>query len=182
MSFLLEPLLKGTRELYGRIPLPSADAPFEPALEPEAVLPSPPPTNPSTNPYYPPGVVVPDYAPNEATVLVLLPALAGLLGAALLAGLLVARRRNPGLTRVEGAVFCWFLLCESCVLEYFPHLFDASRHFVSSMGELTDVYVVQPAACTVSLKVRSHGFRMCSSYFHSLSSPFPSHPSPLHPI
>lgn len=118
MSFLFEPLLKGTRERYGQLLMQSPEeAPFdspprvsEPVFEPPPAAPLPPVSN---HPYYPPGVEVPGYAPNEASVLVLLPALAGMLGSALLAGLLLARRRNPDLTRTEGAVFCWFLMCES---------------------------------------------------------------------
>lgn len=64
------------------------------------------------HPYYPLGVEIPHYAANTTPVLALLPALAGMLGSVLLATGTLALRFNPGLSRGEMAVFCWFVLCK----------------------------------------------------------------------
>jgi hypothetical protein len=63
-----------------------------------------------THPYYPPGVSIPAYAANEAPVPVLLAALGGTLGFAVLGAALVARKFNPGLSASGLAVFCWFVM------------------------------------------------------------------------
>ncbi|CAJ2506189.1 Uu.00g003190.m01.CDS01 [Anthostomella pinea] len=62
------------------------------------------------HPYYPLGVSIPDYLPNEAPVPVLLAALGGMLGFSLLLASVVARKANPDLGRTDLAVFCWFVM------------------------------------------------------------------------
>ncbi|KAK9414171.1 putative Emopamil binding protein-domain-containing protein [Seiridium unicorne] len=66
-----------------------------------------------THPYYPLDVEIPHYVANTTPVPVLLAALAGMLGSVLLATSTLALRFNPGLTRGELVVFCWFVLCGS---------------------------------------------------------------------
>ncbi|KAF2965301.1 hypothetical protein GQX73_g8264 [Xylaria multiplex] len=63
-----------------------------------------------THPYYPLGVDIPAYGANEAPVPVLLGALAGTLGFAVLGAALVARKLNPGLSASGLAVYCWFVM------------------------------------------------------------------------
>ena len=84
----------------------------EPELEPE--LPRGP-----LHPYYPEDVVLPGYAPNEAPVPVLIAALAGMLGFALLGASAAARwLLNPRLAGTQLAVFCWFVLCMCSLSTY----------------------------------------------------------------
>ncbi|GAP89654.2 putative ebp domain-containing protein [Rosellinia necatrix] len=72
-----------------------------------------------THPYHPLGVHIPAYEANEAPVPVLLSALGGTLGFAVLGAALVARRLSPGLSASSLAVFCWFVMnaCLHCVFE-----------------------------------------------------------------
>ncbi|KAI0194191.1 Emopamil binding protein-domain-containing protein [Astrocystis sublimbata] len=72
-----------------------------------------------THPYHPLGVRIPAFEENAAPVPVLLAALGGTLGFAVLSAALVARRYNPGLTASGLAVFCWFVMnaCLHCVFE-----------------------------------------------------------------
>ncbi|RYP17502.1 hypothetical protein DL765_004466 [Monosporascus sp. GIB2] len=83
----------------------NADAGAGAAVVEEVVLPPRP-----THPYYPEGVSIPEYAPNELPVPVLIAALGGMLGFALLGSSIVALRVNPALTKSNLAVFCWFML------------------------------------------------------------------------
>lgn len=76
----------------------------------EIVIPTTPPE--PTHPYHPLGVGIPAYEANEAPVHVLIGALAGTLGFAVLSAALVARRVNPGLRASGLAVFCWFMMSE----------------------------------------------------------------------
>ncbi|KAI0024841.1 Emopamil binding protein-domain-containing protein [Xylariomycetidae sp. FL0641] len=71
------------------------------------------------HPYHPLGVNIPDYAPNDAPVPILLASMGGALGCTLLAACVVARRVNPGLSWSSLAVFCWFVMngCLHCVFE-----------------------------------------------------------------
>ncbi|KAI2642870.1 Emopamil-binding protein [Xylaria nigripes] len=71
------------------------------------------------HPYYPLGVTIPAYAENEAPIPVLLAALAGTLGLAVLSAGLLARKLNPALGTSGLAVFCWFVMnaCLHCVFE-----------------------------------------------------------------
>ncbi|KAI1501227.1 Emopamil binding protein-domain-containing protein [Biscogniauxia marginata] len=71
------------------------------------------------HPYYPLGVSIPSYAPNEAPVSVLLPAFGGALAFVLVGAAVVARRSNPGLSASSLAVFCWFVMnaCIHCIFE-----------------------------------------------------------------
>ena len=81
--------------------------PEEATLEPE-----PEPPRGPLHPYYPEGVAIPGYAPNEASVPVLIAALAAMLGSALLVASVAARRfLDPGLGGSRLAVFCWFVMC-----------------------------------------------------------------------
>lgn len=77
-------------------------------VEEEEQLPPPGPQHP----YYPPDVVIPGYEPNDVPVPVLIAALGGMLGFALLGSSIVARRVNPNLSKSDLAVFCWFVLCK----------------------------------------------------------------------
>ncbi|KAI3336442.1 Emopamil-binding protein [Xylariaceae sp. AK1471] len=72
-----------------------------------------------THPYHPLGVSIPAYAANDAPVPVLLAALGGTLGFAVLSAALIARKFNPGLSASGLAVFCWFVMnaCLHCVFE-----------------------------------------------------------------
>ncbi|KAI1180149.1 Emopamil-binding protein [Nemania sp. FL0916] len=72
-----------------------------------------------THPYYPPGVHIPAYAANEASVPVLLAALGGTLGITVLVAALIARKYNPRLDAKRLAVFCWFVMnaCLHCGFE-----------------------------------------------------------------
>ncbi|KAI1430870.1 Emopamil binding protein-domain-containing protein [Xylaria sp. CBS 124048] len=72
-----------------------------------------------THPYFPPGVSIPAYAENEATVPVLLAALGGTLGLTVLGAAVAARRSNPALSASGLAVFCWFVMnaCLHCGFE-----------------------------------------------------------------
>lgn len=63
------------------------------------------------HPYYPEGVAIPGYEPNDLPVPVLSAAMAGMLGFALLGSSVAARRANPYLSKTDLAVFCWFVLC-----------------------------------------------------------------------
>ncbi|TGJ88343.1 hypothetical protein E0Z10_g403 [Xylaria hypoxylon] len=83
----------------------------------EMAIPTMPPE--PTHPYHPLGVDIPAYGANEAPVPVLLGALAGTLGFAVLSAALVARKLNPGLSVSGLAVFCWFFMNASlhCVFE-----------------------------------------------------------------
>ncbi|RYC55573.1 hypothetical protein CHU98_g10644 [Xylaria longipes] len=63
-----------------------------------------------THPYHPLGVSIPAYEANVAPVPVLLAALGGTLGFAVLSAALVARKYNPGLSASGLAVFCWFVM------------------------------------------------------------------------
>jgi cholestenol delta-isomerase len=65
-----------------------------------------------THPYYPLGVDIPNYTANTTPVPVLLASLGGMLGGVLLATSVLALRVNPGLTKSNLAVFCWFVLCK----------------------------------------------------------------------
>ncbi|KAH9884484.1 Emopamil binding protein-domain-containing protein [Xylariomycetidae sp. FL2044] len=89
-----------------------------PEAKEELISPPPPPPQP-THPYYPPDIFIPAYAPNDTPVPVLLASLAGTLGCALTAAVIVARRVNPELSRSGLVVFCWFVLngCLHCVFE-----------------------------------------------------------------
>lgn len=66
-----------------------------------------------THPYHPLGVNIPAYEANEASVPVLLAALGGTLGFAMLSAALVARKFNPGLGTSGLAIFCWFIMSKS---------------------------------------------------------------------
>ncbi|KAI2630877.1 EBP-domain-containing protein [Hypoxylon sp. NC1633] len=72
-----------------------------------------------SHPYYPLGVTIPAYAPNETPVPVLLAALAGMLGFALLGASAVALKANPTLTKSNIALLCWFVMngCLHCFFE-----------------------------------------------------------------
>src|SRR5260370_36126795 len=76
----------------------------------EMAMPTMPPD--PTHPYHHLGVDIPAYGANEAPVPVLLAALAGTLGFAVLGAALVARKLNPGLSASGLTVFCWFLMSE----------------------------------------------------------------------
>ncbi|KAI2612102.1 EBP-domain-containing protein [Hypoxylon fragiforme] len=71
------------------------------------------------HPYYPEGVAIPSYVPNEVPVPVLLAALGGMLAFALLGAVAVALRVNPKLSRVNIVRLCWFVMngCLHCVFE-----------------------------------------------------------------
>ncbi|KAI0010337.1 EBP-domain-containing protein [Xylariaceae sp. FL0662B] len=79
--------------------------------KPEALAP--------THPYYPLGVAVPAYAPNEAPLPVLVASFAGMLGFALLSASVVALKINPCLTKSNLALLCWFVMngCLHCFFE-----------------------------------------------------------------
>ncbi|KAI0408650.1 Emopamil binding protein-domain-containing protein [Xylaria palmicola] len=81
-----------------------------------------------THPYHPLGVHIPAYEANDAPVPVLLAALAGTLGFAVLGAALVARRLNPRLGASGLAVFAWFVMnaCLHCVFEGYFVLNHAS--------------------------------------------------------
>lgn len=64
------------------------------------------------HPYYPEGVAIPSYVPNEVPVPVLLAALGGMLAFALLGAVAVALRVNPKLSRVNIVRLCWFVMSE----------------------------------------------------------------------
>ncbi|KAI1417765.1 EBP-domain-containing protein [Hypoxylon sp. FL1857] len=72
-----------------------------------------------SHPYYPLGVTVPGYAPNEASVPVLLVALGGMLGFAALGASAAALKVNPNLTKFNIALLCWFVIngCLHCFFE-----------------------------------------------------------------
>ncbi|KAI1777797.1 EBP-domain-containing protein [Hypoxylon cercidicola] len=72
-----------------------------------------------TNPYYPEGVFIPGYEPNEAPVPVLLASLGGMLGFALLGASAIALKANPNLSKSNLALFCWFVMngCLHCFFE-----------------------------------------------------------------
>lgn len=87
----------------------------------EEALPEPEPELPRgpLHPYYPEDVALPGYAPNEAPMPVLIAALAGMLGFALLAASVAARQLlNPRLAGTQLALFCWFVLCMYTLLAY----------------------------------------------------------------
>ncbi|KAI1378346.1 EBP-domain-containing protein [Hypoxylon crocopeplum] len=63
-----------------------------------------------SHPYYPLGVTIPAYASNEAPVPVLLTALGGMLGFALLGASAIALKINPNLTKSNIALLCWFVM------------------------------------------------------------------------
>lgn len=65
---------------------------------------------PPTHPYYPVGVSIPEYEPNEAPLPVLLASLGGMLGFALLGASAIALRANPNLSKSKLALFCWFVM------------------------------------------------------------------------
>ncbi|KAI1158734.1 Emopamil-binding protein [Nemania serpens] len=73
----------------------------------------------SPHPYHPLGVHIPAYEANTTPVPVLLAALTGTLGLAVLGAALAARKFNPGLSASGLAVFCWFVMnaCLHCVFE-----------------------------------------------------------------
>ncbi|KAI0180369.1 EBP-domain-containing protein [Hypoxylon sp. FL1284] len=85
------------------------EAPVE--VEPEIVVP--------THPYYPLGVAIPGYEPNQTPVPVLMASFAGMLGFALLGASAIALKANPKLSKSNLAVFCWFVLngCLHCFFE-----------------------------------------------------------------
>lgn len=62
------------------------------------------------HPYYPAGVPIPAYEPNEAPLPVLLASLGGMLGFALLGTSAIALKANPNLSKSNLALFCWFVL------------------------------------------------------------------------
>ncbi|OTA66605.1 EBP-domain-containing protein [Hypoxylon sp. EC38] len=72
-----------------------------------------------SHPYYPLGVTIPEYVPNEAPVPVLLTALGGMLGFAMLGASAVALKVNPNLTKSNLALLCWFVMngCLHCFFE-----------------------------------------------------------------
>jgi cholestenol Delta-isomerase len=73
-----------------------------------------------THPYYPLGLLIPDYQENALPVPVLLAALGGMLSVVLLFGSTIASRTNPRLTSSDLAVICWFVLCKLPSLFYPP--------------------------------------------------------------
>ncbi|KAI1450738.1 EBP-domain-containing protein [Annulohypoxylon stygium] len=91
-------------------------------------------TEPS-HPYYPVGVYIPAYAPNEAPVYVLLAALVGMLGFAVLGASAVALKVNPRLTRCNLAVFCWFVM-NGCLHCFFEGYFVLSHSTIVSSQNL----------------------------------------------
>ncbi|KAI1807990.1 EBP-domain-containing protein [Daldinia bambusicola] len=130
--------------------VPVEEPAFEPALEPESEpepVPVPEPTldiatpevvapkvemnfEPS-HPYYPLGVTIPGYAPNEASVPVLLASLSGMLVFALVGASALAYRVNPRLTKTNLIRFCWFVLC-GCLHCFFEGYFIFNHATVAS--------------------------------------------------
>ncbi|XXH04796.1 complexed with cef1p [Hypoxylon texense] len=74
---------------------------------------------PPAHPYYPVGVSIPGYEPNEAPLPVLLASLGGMLGFALLGASAIALRANPNLSKSKLALLCWFVMngCLHCFFE-----------------------------------------------------------------
>ncbi|KAI1213055.1 EBP-domain-containing protein [Annulohypoxylon truncatum] len=88
-----------------------------------------------SHPYYPLGVYIPAYAPNEFPVYVLLSALVGMLGFAVLGASAVALKFNPKLTRSNLAVFCWFVM-NGCLHCFFEGYFVINHDTVASSQNL----------------------------------------------
>ncbi|KAI0887472.1 EBP-domain-containing protein [Annulohypoxylon maeteangense] len=88
-----------------------------------------------SHPYYPLGVYIPSYRPNEAPVYVLLAALAGMLGFAVLGASAVALKVNPKLTKSNLAVFCWFVM-NGCLHCFFEGYFVLNHDTVASSQNL----------------------------------------------
>ncbi|KAI0879615.1 Emopamil-binding protein [Hypoxylon argillaceum] len=106
-----------------------------------------------THPYHPLGVSIPAYAANEAPVPVLLAALGGTLGLAVLGAALVARKSNPGLSASGLAVFCWFIMnaCLHCVLEgYFVLNHTTIASSQSLLAQLWKEYALSDSRYLVS--------------------------------
>ncbi|KAI8634605.1 Emopamil binding protein-domain-containing protein [Xylariaceae sp. FL1651] len=98
-----------------------------------------------THPYHPLGVHIPAYAANEAPVPVLLAALGGTLGFAVLGAALVARKCNPRLSASGLAVFCWFAMNAwlHCVFEgYFVLNHAAVASSQSLLAQLWKEYAL----------------------------------------
>ncbi|KAI2636404.1 Emopamil binding protein-domain-containing protein [Hypomontagnella submonticulosa] len=96
-------------------------------IEPEDLTPP--------HPYYPVGVAIPAYAPNEAPVPVLLASLAGMLGFALLGASAVALKMNPRLTKSNLALFCWFVM-NGCLHCFFEGYFVLNHATVASSQDV----------------------------------------------
>lgn len=96
-------------------PEPEPEPEVEVEVIPEVVV-EVPPVEPvvlaPTHPYYPVGVTIPGYEPNEAPVPVLLASLGGMLAFALLGASVIALKVNPKLSKSSLALFCWFVLSE----------------------------------------------------------------------
>ncbi|KAI6092367.1 Emopamil binding protein-domain-containing protein [Hypoxylon rubiginosum] len=103
-------------------PEPEPEPEVEVEVIPEVVV-EVPPVEPvvlaPTHPYYPVGVTIPGYEPNEAPVPVLLASLGGMLAFALLGASVIALKVNPKLSKSSLALFCWFVLngCLHCFFE-----------------------------------------------------------------
>ncbi|KAI0481557.1 Emopamil binding protein-domain-containing protein [Xylaria cf. heliscus] len=98
-----------------------------------------------THPYHPLGVRIPTYEANEAPVSVLLAALGGTLGFAVLSAALVARKLSPGLRASGLAVFCWFVMnaCLHCVFEgYFVLNHETIASSQSLLAQLWKEYAL----------------------------------------
>lgn len=85
------------------------------------------------HPCYPLGVDIPHYAANTLPLPVILGSLAGMLGSVMLAASTLALRLNPGLSKGQMAVFCWFVMCKSDIVPGKPRIswswFSKSKHF-----------------------------------------------------
>ncbi|KAI1105942.1 EBP-domain-containing protein [Jackrogersella minutella] len=90
---------------------------------------------PPSHPYYPLGVDIPDYAPNESPVPVLLAALGGMLGFALLGASALALKINPGLTKSNLALVCWFVM-NGCLHCFFEGYFVLNHDTIASSQNL----------------------------------------------
>lgn len=92
---------------WSRVSIEALDEAFTAATEMEL------PENPNLepfHPYYPEGVIIPDYEPNEAPMHILLASLGGMLGFALLGASAIALKINPKLSKSSLALFCWFIM------------------------------------------------------------------------
>ncbi|KAI2466573.1 EBP-domain-containing protein [Annulohypoxylon bovei var. microspora] len=88
-----------------------------------------------SHPYYPLGVYIPAYTPNEVPVPVLLGALVGMLGFAVLGAFAAALKVNPSLSRLNMAVFCWFVT-NGCLHCFFEGYFVLNHATVASSQNL----------------------------------------------
>ncbi|KAI0439292.1 Emopamil binding protein-domain-containing protein [Xylaria telfairii] len=98
-----------------------------------------------THPYHPLSVSIPGYEENAAPVTVLIAALGGTLGFAVLSAALVARKCNPGLRASGVAVFCWFVMnaCLHCVFEgYFVLNHETIASSQSLLAQLWKEYAL----------------------------------------